>query len=195
MKRAQKKRLEQAGWKIGTASELLGMTEAEEALVEAKLRLGDAVRTLRVESHLSQAGLAKLMGSSQPRVAKLENRDPEVSLDLQMKAVFAASAEARREFQGLVKRGPAFGGVALLWSEGRGALLMGEWVLHFAALTVLAVIGALGFRRVWLAGIRAQEERADALARLADSERKRAQVERLAAPTRPIAAHDGASRE
>jgi hypothetical protein len=72
---------------------------------------------------------------------------------------------------------------------------MGEWVLHFAALTVLAVIGALGFRRVWLAGIRAQEERADALARLADSERKRAQVERLAAPTRPIAAHDGASRE
>ena len=104
MKRAQKKRLEQAGWKIGTASELLGMTEAEEALVEAKLRLGDAVRTLRVESHLSQAGLAKLMGSSQPRVAKLENRDPEVSLDLQMKAVFAASAEARREFQGLVKK-------------------------------------------------------------------------------------------
>jgi hypothetical protein len=46
----------------------------------------------------------QLMGSSQPRVAKLENRDPEVSLDLQMKAVFAASAEAHREFQGLVKK-------------------------------------------------------------------------------------------
>ena len=104
MKRAQKEQLEQSGWKVGTASELLGLTEAEEALVEAKLRLGDAVRALRVGSHLSQADLAKLMGSSQPRVAKLENRDPEVSLDLQMKAVFAASAEARREFQGLVKK-------------------------------------------------------------------------------------------
>jgi DNA-binding transcriptional regulator YiaG len=109
MKRAQKEQLEQSGWKVGTASELLGLTEAEEALVEAKLWLGDAVRALRVQKHLSQAGLAKLMGSSQPRVAKLENRDPEVSLDLQMKAVFAASPEARREFQGLVKK----------WSMGR----------------------------------------------------------------------------
>jgi hypothetical protein len=44
------------------------------------------------------------MGSSQPRVAKLENRDPEVTLDLQMKAIFAASANASRDFQGLIKK-------------------------------------------------------------------------------------------
>jgi hypothetical protein len=31
MKRTQKERFEQGGWKIGTASELLGLTEAEEA--------------------------------------------------------------------------------------------------------------------------------------------------------------------
>ena len=104
MKRERKERLERAGWKIGTVGDLLGLTEAEEALVEAKLRLGDAVRALRVQKHLSQADLARLMGSSQPRVAKVENRDPEVSLDLQMKAVFAASPEARRDFQGLVKK-------------------------------------------------------------------------------------------
>jgi len=48
--------------------------------------------------------LAKLIGSSQPRVAKLENRDPEVSLDLQMKAIFAANPGARRDFQGLIKK-------------------------------------------------------------------------------------------
>jgi predicted XRE-type DNA-binding protein len=104
MKKEQKERFEKAGWKVGTASEFLGMTEAEQALVETKLRLGDAVRALRVQNNLSQAGLAKLMGSSQPRVAKLENRDPEVSLDLQMKAIFAVSAKARRDFQGLVRR-------------------------------------------------------------------------------------------
>lgn len=104
MNRAQKERFERAGWKVGTASELLGLTEAEEALVEAKLRLGAAVRTLRLRSHLSQAALAKLMGSSQPRVAKLENRDPEVSLDLQIKAIFAANPGARRDFQGLIKK-------------------------------------------------------------------------------------------
>ncbi len=104
MNRARKDRLERAGWKVGTASELLGLTEAEEALVEAKLKLGGVVRTLRQRRHLSQAGLAKLIGSSQPRVAKLENRDPEVSLDLQMKAIFAANPRARRDFQGLIKK-------------------------------------------------------------------------------------------
>jgi predicted XRE-type DNA-binding protein len=108
MNRAQRKRFERAGWKVGTAGELLGLTEAEEALVEAKLRLGEVVRTLRLRKHLSQAALAKLMGSSQPRVAKVENRDPEVSLDLQMKAIFAASPDARRDFHGLIKK----------WSRG-----------------------------------------------------------------------------
>ena len=62
MKRAQKNRFEQGGWKVGTAGEFLGLTEAEEALVEAKLRLGDAVCSLREKKHLSQAGLARLMG-------------------------------------------------------------------------------------------------------------------------------------
>lgn len=111
MNKAQKERFERAGWKVGTASDLLGMTEAEEALVEAKLKLGAVVRTLRQRKHLSQAALAKLIGSSQPRVAKLENRDPEVSLDLQMKAVFAANPAARRDFQGLIKK----------WSAGQRA--------------------------------------------------------------------------
>jgi len=104
MNRAQKERFERAGWKVGTASELLGLTEAEEALVETKLKLGAVVRTLRQRRRLSQAALAKLIGSSQPRVARLENRDPEVSLDLQMKAIFAANPRARRDFQGLIKK-------------------------------------------------------------------------------------------
>ncbi len=82
----------------------VALTEAEEALVDAKLKLGAVVRTLRLRRHLSQAALAKLIGSSQPRVAKLENRDREVSLDLQMKAIFAASPGARRDFQGLIKK-------------------------------------------------------------------------------------------
>ncbi len=104
MNKAQKERFERAGWKVGTAREFLGLSEAEEALVEAKLKLGTVVRTLRQRKHLSQAALAKLIGSSQPRIAKLENRDPEVSLDLQMKAIFAADPSARRDFQGLIRK-------------------------------------------------------------------------------------------
>jgi hypothetical protein len=37
-------------------------------------------------------------------VAKLENRDPEVSLDLQIKAIFAARPAARRELSALISK-------------------------------------------------------------------------------------------
>lgn len=111
MKKAQKAKFEKAGWTVGSESDLLGLNEAEAALVEAKLSLGDAVRTVRKRRHMTQAGLAKLMGSSQSRVAKVENRDPEVSLDLQLKAIFAAEPTALADFQGLIRK----------WSVGRKA--------------------------------------------------------------------------
>jgi transcriptional regulator with XRE-family HTH domain len=60
------------------------------------------VRALRERNHLSQADLAKRIGSSQPRVAKIENHDPEVSLDLQMKAIFASRPSASRELAALI---------------------------------------------------------------------------------------------
>src|SRR5258708_40027351 len=55
MNRAQRKRFERAGWKVGTAGEILGLTEAGEGLVEGKLRLGEGVGTLRLPKHSLQA--------------------------------------------------------------------------------------------------------------------------------------------
>jgi transcriptional regulator with XRE-family HTH domain len=66
--------------------------------------LGDVVRTLRRKSRLSQATLARMMGSSQPRIAKLENRDPEVSMDLQLRAIFAANPSARHDVAALIHK-------------------------------------------------------------------------------------------
>lgn len=37
MKTSTKKKLEAAGWRVGNAQEFLGLTEAEEQLVEMKL--------------------------------------------------------------------------------------------------------------------------------------------------------------
>jgi len=104
MSKTHRERHEKAGWKVGTAAEFLELSDVEAALVEAKLALGDAVRALRRRGHISQQDLAKRMGSSQSRVAKVENHDPEVSLDLQLRAVFAARPEARREFRRLVEK-------------------------------------------------------------------------------------------
>jgi hypothetical protein len=40
MNREQKERLAQAGWKVGTASELLGLSKAEEALGRRSIEPG-----------------------------------------------------------------------------------------------------------------------------------------------------------
>lgn len=104
MDKARKDRLERAGWKVTTAGEFLGLTAVEEALIEMKLQLGDVVRKLRQRRRLSQAELAKMMGSSQPRVAKLENRDPEVTMDLQMRAILAANPVAQKDFTALIAK-------------------------------------------------------------------------------------------
>ena len=72
------------------------------------------------------------------------------------------------------------GGVGLLTWEGRDAWFAFEWAMLSFALTVLAVLGAVAFRRLWVSELRAQRARAEALERLGESERRRTQSERLA---------------
>lgn len=97
MERAKRKRLEKAGWRIGTAAEFLELSEVEEALVDMKLLLGTRLRKTREQHKLTQTDLAIRMGSSQSRVAKMEAGDPGVSLDLLVQGLLAAGA-TRREF-------------------------------------------------------------------------------------------------
>jgi hypothetical protein len=47
MKKDKKTRLERAGWKVGTVRDLLGLSKAEEALVELKLILSHGLRGVR----------------------------------------------------------------------------------------------------------------------------------------------------
>jgi two-component system, NtrC family, sensor kinase len=72
------------------------------------------------------------------------------------------------------------GGVALVFGEGRDGWFAFEWAMLSFALSVLAVLGSIAFQRLWLSQLRAQHSRAEALQRLGESERRRAQSERLA---------------
>ena len=83
----KRKRLETAGWVVGNASDLLGLSPAETELVELKTRLALFTKEQRKAHHLSQDALAKKMGSSQSRIAKIESGDPSVSLDLIVRAL------------------------------------------------------------------------------------------------------------
>jgi DNA-binding XRE family transcriptional regulator len=104
MKRETRKGLAQAGWAVGNASGFLGLSQAEEALVEIRLALGDEVRASRKRTNLTQRALAKLIGSSQSRVAKIETGDATVSIDLQMKALLTAGSRPGAVFSVLARK-------------------------------------------------------------------------------------------
>ena len=81
-------------WKDGSAKELLGLSDAEEAIVELRLRLADEVRRLRTTQGLTQRDLAERIGSSQSRVAFLEQGD--ASAELMIRALLVLGATRRQ---------------------------------------------------------------------------------------------------
>jgi ribosome-binding protein aMBF1 (putative translation factor) len=83
------------GWKVGTAQDFLGLSDEEAAYVELRFRLATTSRTQRQKKRLSQSELAKRIGSSQSRVAKMEAGDPSVSLDLLIRSLLALGATSR----------------------------------------------------------------------------------------------------
>lgn len=92
MQESKRKQLEAAGWKIGSADEFLGLTRDESAYIEMKLALSHSLRQRRLKNKLSQIELAKMVHSSQSRIAKMEAGDPSVSIDLIMKSLLALGA-------------------------------------------------------------------------------------------------------
>ncbi|HTR79841.1 MAG TPA: XRE family transcriptional regulator, partial [Gemmatimonadaceae bacterium] len=86
MRATKVKRLTEAGWRVGSAREFLGLSAEEAVLVEMRLALSASLRVRRERAELTQAALAKRVGSSQSRVAKMEAGDPTVSIELLIKA-------------------------------------------------------------------------------------------------------------
>ena len=86
---ARKRRLIAKGWRVGAAAEFLGLSAEERAYVELRIRLAEGLRRRRLERGMTQIGLAKAVGSSQSRVAKMEAGDPTVALDLLIRSLIA----------------------------------------------------------------------------------------------------------
>jgi len=80
-------RLEGAGWKTVTVQDFLGLSDDDMAIIEVKVALAKRLRAQRTRAGLSQVEVAKIVRSSQPRVAKMEAADKTVSIDLLVKAL------------------------------------------------------------------------------------------------------------
>ncbi len=74
-----------------TVAEFLDLSPTEEAMVELRVSLAEAVRAQRVARGLTQAQLAKDVGTSQAQIARLENGSPKVSLDQAMRVLLELS--------------------------------------------------------------------------------------------------------
>jgi hypothetical protein len=103
MRESKKKRLEAKGWKVGSAEEFLDLSPEEAAYIELKLKLSESLRRQRQRKKLTQVQLARLVRSSQSRVAKMEAGDPSVSLDLLIRSLLAMGA-SRRELARIISQ-------------------------------------------------------------------------------------------
>lgn len=87
MDKQKRKKLEEKGFRIGSAADFLDLTPEEEAYIEIRLEVSNLIKSQRTKRGWTQEQLARAMGSSQSRVAKMEAGDSSTSLDLMIKAL------------------------------------------------------------------------------------------------------------
>jgi predicted transcriptional regulator len=92
MHERKRRTLEARGWKVGSAQEFLGLSAVEAEYIDLRLRLADGLKRKRLSRGVTQVELAKLMRSSQSRVAKMEAGDDSVSLDLLVRSILCLGA-------------------------------------------------------------------------------------------------------
>jgi DNA-binding XRE family transcriptional regulator len=103
MRKNKAAKLMKAGWKVGSASDFLGLSEEESAIIDMKISLSKKLVALRKTSQLTQVQAAKVLHTSQSRIAKMESGDPSVSIELLIKGMIGLGASKRTVGQTLVK--------------------------------------------------------------------------------------------
>jgi DNA-binding XRE family transcriptional regulator len=91
VKTSKKDKLLKAGWRIGNPTDFLQLSSEEAAIIEIKLALSRNLRERRSNA-MTQRELAQRIQSSQPRIAKAEQGDQSVSVELLMRAMLATGA-------------------------------------------------------------------------------------------------------
>lgn len=87
MEKKKRKKLEEKGYRVGSTADFLELTPEEEAYIDIRLDISNLVKAQRANRGWTQEQLARAIGSSQSRIAKLEGGDPGISLDLMIKAL------------------------------------------------------------------------------------------------------------
>ncbi len=95
MNKEKRKKLEAKGWKVTSVSEFLELTPDEEKVIELRIALSEVLKKQRLASNLTQENFAKMLGTSQSRIAKMEAGDKSVTLDLLIRSIFKTGVNIR----------------------------------------------------------------------------------------------------
>jgi hypothetical protein len=95
VRKDKRRRLGRPGWKIGDAADFLQLSDEERRFIETKLALAEGLLRLRERQGLTKTDVARRIGSSQSRVAKMEVADRTVSTDLLLRCLFRLGANRR----------------------------------------------------------------------------------------------------
>lgn len=167
-------------------------------LVQPNVALNMAIRTCWVAAILVGAWLQR---PERPAGAMLGSHLAAAATGVCVLAIVALTGGTRSVFSGMLLATPfavlvaipaypssaALTGAALLgggaflriW-EGQGPTEVASWIVVSAVMSTLATYGTVASRRLWWRELQVERERSDALAGLAESERRRAEAERLA---------------
>ncbi len=92
MEAKQRKNLAKMGGRVASVQEFLNLSDAEVRLIDLRIQLARELRERRTARRVTQAQLAKLLGTSQPRVATMEAGDPQTSLEALLRALIVLGA-------------------------------------------------------------------------------------------------------
>jgi len=96
VKASKRKKLENAGWRVGSADEFLNLSPDESTYIDMKLALSETLKEERTKKKLSQVAFARMIASSQSRVAKMEAADPSVSIDLLLRSLLVLGVPRKK---------------------------------------------------------------------------------------------------
>ncbi|MCM2332433.1 MAG: hypothetical protein NDI82_00600, partial [Anaeromyxobacteraceae bacterium] len=167
-------------------------------LVQPNTALNMAIRTVWVAAILVGAWLQR---PDRPRGAELGSHLAAAATGICVLLIVAFTGGTRSVFSGMLLATPfavlvaipaypaaaalsgaalLVGGAVLRAQEGQPATDVASWIVVSAVMSTLATYGTVASRALWRKEIEVERERAEALAGLAESERRRAEAERLA---------------
>jgi predicted XRE-type DNA-binding protein len=93
MNKAQREAVGSSGWQVSDVGDFLDISDAEVRVLDLRISVVNAIKQGRERSGLTQKQLAELLGTSQPRVARIESpAAADVSLDQRFQALFAVGS-------------------------------------------------------------------------------------------------------